>query len=202
MIVGTTGSGKTVLSKYLLRFCNRVIVLDPKHEFMLPGFKVNKFSFPNPWTKEFRLVLRPRPTEEDDLRMAAFLQTAYRRKNVTIYCDELAVIDDLYPETLKQLKVIQVTGRSKHVAVWNATQRPRNFPRVFMTESEVFFMFRLQSEEDRDYMAGFVGNEVEEKIPLHDFWYFRGEESAPRLMRLDLEDGNVYPSESIQEMEV
>ncbi len=196
MIVGTTGSGKTELVKNLLASQNRVIIIDPKHEFKLEGFKVNKnFNYPNAFTKTFRQILRPRPGRDDE-RLAEFLYTAYKRRNVTIYCDELAVIEESYPETLSVMKVIQVTGRSRHVGIWNATQRPRNFPRTFMTESEVFFMFRLQSAEDRDYMSGFIGNEVEEKLPLYIFWYYRGDdETTPRLCTLDLNDNKIYPVE-------
>lgn len=200
MIVGTTGSGKTVLTKFLLGSQNRCIVIDPKHEFNLDGFKVSRFKLPGIWQKQFRLILRPRPGIEDDERMAEFLYKMLKRKNVTIYCDELASIHELFPVTEKVMTIIQTTGRSKHVAVWNATQRPRNFPRVFMTESEVFFVFRLQSEEDRDYVAGFIGNEAEEKLPLHLFWYYRGDdETTPRLLTLDLEDKKLYPVEMEQE---
>ncbi len=71
-----------------------------------------------------------------------------------------------------------------------------------MTESEVFFVFRLQAEEDRDYVSGFIGNEVEEKLPLYIFWYFRGDdETTPRLCTLDLKENKIYPVEVEEEME-
>lgn len=200
MICGMTGTGKTTLARYLLASCNRVIVLDPKHEFSLDGFRVNKnYSFPSPWQKEFRTILRPRVMNpEDDSRMAEFLLKAYKRKNITIYCDELYVIADSYPDTLAVLKMITIEGRSKHVSVWSATQRPRNFPRVFMTESEIFFVFRLQSEDDRDYVAGYIGKETEEKIPKFIFWYYRGEEENPRLLTLDLDSNKIYPLDTVE----
>jgi hypothetical protein len=61
------------------------------------------------------------------------------------------------------------------------------------TEAEVFFVFRLQDEDDRKHIAGYVGNEVREKIPHHHFWYFRGEEESPRLMTLDMGTESIYP---------
>lgn len=205
MVVGTTGSGKSVLTQFLLSSLNRCAVIDPKHEFHMEGFKVNRsMHFPNIWTKEIRQILRPRPgNEADDSRMAEYLYTAYKRKNITVYCDELAVIEESFPETLSIMKVIQVTGRSKHVNLWNATQRPRNFPRTFMTESEVFFMFRMQAEADRDYMAGFIGEEATIKLPLYDFWYYRGDDpTTPRLLHFDMDNQKIYPVEQSQEMEV
>lgn len=202
LFLGTTGAGKTELAKYFLIGANRSIVIDPKHTFRLEGFKTNKsMTFPS-WTpKEFKYLVRPK--RDDDERLADFLITAFRKRNLTIYCDELAVMEERYPESISILREIALTGREKNVALWNATQRPRGIPPLFKTEAEVFFVFRLQDEDDRKHIAGYVGNEVREKIPHHTFWYFRGEEDSPRLMTLDLKSDSIYSirkSEPVKEV--
>lgn len=190
VIVGHSGSGKTVLAKFLLLTQTRVTVIDPKHTFRLDGFKPNKsMRFPS-WSNAFQNVIRP--GRNDDEKLSEFLFSCLKHRNNTIYVDELAVMEERFEASTAVLKEIALTGRERKVSLWNAIQRPRGVPRIFFTESEVFFQFNLRSDEDRQYMSGFIGNEVREQIERHNFWYYRGEESAPRLMRLDLESNKIY----------
>jgi len=191
LFLGTTGAGKTVLAKYFLERLNRVIVIDPKHTFRLEGYKLNKSMRLPAFSREFNMLIRPR--RDDDSKLAELLIDAFKKRNITIYTDELAVMEERYPESISVLREIALTGREKNVALWNATQRPRGIPPLFKTEAEVFFVFRLQDEDDRKHIAGYVGNEVKEKIPHHHFWYFRGEEESPRLMTLDIDTDSIYP---------
>jgi hypothetical protein len=137
-----------------------------------------------------------RPKRDDDEKLTEFLIDAFKGRNVTIYCDELAVMAERYPESMSILKEIALTGREKNVSLWNATQRPRGIPKIFFTEAEVFFIFRLQDNDDREHVAGYIGAEVKDKIPRFQFWYYRGEEESPRLMSLDLGTGQIL---SVQE---
>jgi hypothetical protein len=190
VFVGHSGSGKTELAKYFLRMQTRVTVIDPKHTFRLDGFKINKsFSF-RPWVNQFQNVIRP--GRNDDDKLAEFLFSALKKKNNTIYVDELAVMEERFPESTQVLREIALTGRERKVSLWNAIQRPRGVPRVFFTETEVYFMFNLRSDEDRQYLTGFIGNEVREQIPRFQFWYYRGEEDTPRLMTLNLKENVIY----------
>jgi len=144
-----------------------------------------------------------RPKRDDDETLSEFLIDAFKKRNVTIYCDELAVMAERYPESMSILKEIALTGREKNVSLWNATQRPRGIPKIFFTEAEVFFIFRLQDNDDRDHVAGYTGEEVKDKIPRFQFWYYRGEDENPRLMTLDLGDNQIYPvQETINREEV
>jgi hypothetical protein len=66
-------------------------------------------------------------------------------------------------------------------------QRPRNTPRIFLTESEVFFIFNLRSGDDRDYMVEYAGDVVSERIPKYEFWYLRADDdNDPARLMLDL----------------
>lgn len=188
--VGATGSGKTVLSKFFLSAKNRAVVIDPKHTFQLDGYRV---AWKLPLVKkDFRVVVRPYEGEDD--RLAALLFKLIHESSLTIYIDELAVLSELFPYSTKILQNIAVTGRELGISLWTAVQRPRRTPRVFFSETETFFIFRLRSGEDRDYLREFAGDPVLLKLPKYQFWYSQADaEGDPPLLNLDLRTNTIIP---------
>lgn len=190
-LVGASGSGKTELAKRLLKNLNRVLVIDPKHTFKLEGFN-NGWSFINQFDtnkKNFRLFVRPKLG--DDEKLFNLINKLYKKKNVTIYIDELATLTDYFPASMMALSNIARTGREKKVSVWTGTQRPRHIPLIFLTESETFFVFSLRAEADRDHVAGYGGDELKERIKPFQFWYVKSGKENPDLLTLDLPTGKI-----------
>jgi ABC-type dipeptide/oligopeptide/nickel transport system ATPase component len=191
ILLGTTGSGKTVLAKRFLMSLNRVLVIDPKHTFKLDGFKRTK-EVPL-FTHNFRMIYRP--TRDDDLHLADLIWKLNKQKHVTIYVDELSSLAEspFFKNTVTELMDIARTGRERHVALWASVQRPRRTPRIFFSEAEVFFQFKLKSGEDREYISEFIGDIVRRPIPLHQFWYSRSDEDSdrPSLLKLDLSKNKI-----------
>lgn len=185
--IGSTGSGKTQLAKFFLSRLNRVVVIDPKHMFKLDGFK-RGWALPL-ISKQIRLIVRPRRTEDE--RLADFIRKIYKQGNITIYCDEMATLSDMYPETTLMLSDIARTGREKRVALWSAMQRPRGTPRVFLSESEMFFVFNLRAADDRDYVKGYAGDEVTERIRRFEFWHVKTDDENPVLLTLNLKTNQI-----------
>lgn len=193
LFVGATGSGKTELAKRLLRDIKRVLVIDPKHTFILDPFKVRRSLNVYFWErKEFQLIARP--VRGEDIKLRDMVEGAYAQGDFTIYVDELASLADRFPATLETLEDIARTGRERGVSLWNAVQRPRWTPKIFMTETETFFVYNLRAEEDRQYMAGFVGSFVAEtRLPQHEFFYCRADANTdPLKMRLNIRTGEIY----------
>ena len=181
-LIGTTGSGKSELSHYLLEGSVRGIILDPKREIVWPGWSP---SWHIPLLRSrFNIIVKPKRTE--DRRMAMIVLEALRRKNIRIFVDEMASIDEYFPETLQALGEVARVGRSRRVTLWSAFQRPRFVPKIFMTEARVFIAFMLTSADDRHHVAGFIGDIAEEPIPIYQFWYFRPGMTKPQLLHLDL----------------
>lgn len=183
--VGATGSGKTYLAKHFLQHQNRCLVIDPKHTFRLNGYGTRRPLFGD----SFRVIYRP----DDDAKLAKYIFSLWSEGDVTIYCDELATLSERFPESTETLGDVARTGREKRVSLWVALQRPRWVPRIFFTEAEVFFIFRLRSGDDRKYLAEFAGEEVIERINKYDFFYVRADDGDPELLKLDARSGLIYP---------
>lgn len=197
MLVGMTGSGKSELSKFLLSNLRRAIVIDPKHTFRLEGYKVAR-SMPL-FENEFRIILRPK--RSDDFYFGDLIREAWKRRNIILYCDELATLDDSFPEMTRQLAECARTGRERGIGLWTATQRPRGIPQIFKTESEVFFVFTLQSEEDRKHVSGFVGEKAKIDLPEHIFLY-RNKKKDSAFYTLDVDRQIILPVEESELQEV
>lgn len=187
VLIGKTGAGKTTLVKSLLPRVNRVIAIDPKHTLKIDGFKKG-WNLPR-FSKRFQLIVRPKMY--DDEKLFDLILQANKARNVTIYVDELATLSEMFPLSTALLADIARTGREKHIALWTATQRPRGVPRVFLTETEIFFVFRVRSADDRQYIKGYAGDEVLDQIPKHQFWYIKDEDESPSLLTLDLKNNKI-----------
>ncbi len=191
-LVGTTGSGKTELARFLLAHGGeRVLVLDPKHEFALEDFEVKRKL---PLLKEqWKTIFRPGP--DDDTKMAKLVLECHKRGNCRIYNDEAATVNDVFPKTTKVLDNLARTGRSRNVSLWSTTQRPRWVPKTFFTESEVWFVFTLRDPADRKQVAGIVGPEASERLSMYHFLYLRPGMLEPALMYLDLDEQKLHVGE-------
>lgn len=192
MFVGATGSGKTLLAKKLIAPLKRILVIDPKHTFSMDGFKTRSRLHWWQYRKNFRVITRPNRGQDKELR--DMVELIYNDGNATIYVDEISSLADRFPKTLETLEDIARTGREKLVSLWTAVQRPAWIPRIFMTETESFFVFNLRAEEDRDRMAGFVGDTIFQ-TPLNkfEFFYCRADANTPaERMKLDKKTDVIY----------
>lgn len=197
--VGTTGSGKTVLARhFLMRGGDRVLAIDPKHTLVIPEFKQGR-KLPL-LSKSFRIIYRPRVDE--DKKLAELIAESFKRGNIRIYVDELATMAKFFPRSTDLLEDVARTGRERNMSLWCATQRPRWVPLSFFTESEVWFVFLLRDPRDRAQVAGVVGEEVRDKIPLYTFHYLRPGMDAPVHMTLNLKVGKLERYENNRVREV
>lgn len=183
-IIGATGSGKTVLAKYLLSNSARAVVIDPKHTFVLQDFRVSN-TRPMFLGKKYHIIYRP--VVDDDDKLSGVLHTYWKSGDTIIYIDELSTMVDGYPKSIQVLSEIARTGRERRVGLWVTMQRPRWVPRLFLTESEHMMIFSLRSGEDRTYVAGFAGDEVKRTNDKFNFWYVSPEYDRPVLLHYNLE---------------
>lgn len=159
-ITGKTGSGKTFFTRRLVKPVRRLVVLDSKGTLTTWGLEE--------WDRDSRKRLangedvRVRVAIEAGRDPARFwedvLEEAYNAANVMVYLDEASQIAQ-GPNPSPWLNSVWTRGREYGVAAIAASQRPRQIPRILISEAEHIVMFRLNLPSDRDYMADMIGEE-------------------------------------------
>lgn len=206
--VGKTGSGKTTLEKSLAWGERYVLVLDPKRTYTLPaawpvGFRVIEgHEPPAEWEGETLIVRPGLDTIAGGGKKAmmawadGWLWFAFNRGGVLVYVDEVMAITT--PQTAPDgLAACLQMGRERRVGTWCATQRPTMMPLIVLTESEHFFVFRLNHPDDRQRLADYTepkvrgrpgpnGTILNEPVPLYAFWYYASDTGARYYARADV----------------
>lgn len=177
VVIGPTGSGKTILGAWLLskqRFDKRPwVALDFKNEILWdqvgdPPMRPLKLgAMPG---KRGIYRLRVNPNQDDQLE--EWLWKVWRHENIGLFCDEASLIpkQDAFKAILRQ-------GRSKRIPVIACTQRPVDCEREIFTEAQYRSLFGIE-DLHRDYpvIRGLFGNnDVREsvlKLKRHwSLWY-------------------------------
>lgn len=177
---GRTGSGKTTLADRMIRYLGyRTVVIDPKHSWEFPGYKlVDKYD-PSPLV--VRQLFRPRDDETEDWADAEqFLRAIwYARIPTVVYIDELTRMSTR-TRTIPILADFVRLGRQIGMGAWYASQRPKDIPSLFLTEAEHWFVFDLRNDADRDKCVGFLGGAVAGRIyEKYGFFYSNPELPDP-----------------------
>lgn len=175
LVCGATGSGKTVLTRYMLRGVQRLVVLDPKGTLYKWGLEE--------WDASTRKRLadgnpvRVRVALEAGESSAKFWESVLREVYRAAYC--VLYIDEAYgvnrgTNAGEWLEAIWTRGREFEITGIAATQRPRNIPVILLSEAEHFFIFELRNPDDRDHVAAYVDPVIKTKVPdPHGFYYYQ-----------------------------
>lgn len=189
-IVGTTGSGKTVLGRELVQNIDYTAVLGTKNQdpelyapFEERGFEITDKFEPHPPRDESQIIFRPRLSQPDQKglnrqhdRFEAMLFEVHEYGGWELFADEI-----WYLTNRLNLKVIfetlWSTGRSNHVTVVAATQLPVSIPVMAFDQATHLFLFRNSDRYRINRMAEFAGSDtnlVRGLIPelvRHEFLY-------------------------------
>lgn len=192
LFIGQTGSGKSVAARRLLKLARRrgwrIVIVDPKKDWMkylgkrYPYAEKGLGTVDSPWlVKEFnpKLAVQVFQPLEWDAVCEAFFKAVIAMRNTIIYIDE---ITQLASATVvpKEIKLIWTQGRSLNIGAWCATQRPKGIPVVVKDQSEVWFLFRVNSKDDRKVVKGYLPIEDMPEVvdrPLPKYWFYYWEDS-------------------------
>jgi hypothetical protein len=176
--IGKTRTGKTFLSNYLLsHFQNRkdmqIILLDPKHERRNFG-DGSTLELPK-LVKEYKKNIKVQCFQEYhwNAELDNMVDHLLKRGNAIVDLDELGGIATAsqVPDGITRLAT---QGGGKGVGLWSKYQKPLGVPRVIKSQSEYFFMFRINPLDDRKEMLNYIPDErILTKIPKYFFWIYQ-----------------------------
>lgn len=191
VIVGKTGSGKTVMANHLTAGLERAVFLDGKGELSTPeGLKQWRAELWSPKGaqllargKPVRLVVPP-PEIDSSVELwewwLPYMAAVYHAGNCVLYIDELYTAVKPGAPPGPELTALYTRGRSRGIGTWGATQRPTWIPRFCLTEVEWVFTFRLLMPEDRKRMADICGPELLAGVSdPYGYWLYNTSWNAP-----------------------
>jgi hypothetical protein len=152
MILGKTGTGKTVLAKSLIENCNRLLVLDPLGEYGGRIFfdfdSLADYMLTEP--EEFQAVLRPQEEEDADF----FFRLARTVGNVTVLVDEAEIYinPQSMPDSFRWL--IQF-GRHREVSLICVGRRAPELNIYLRAQQTSIISFAQSEPRDIDHLVAY-----------------------------------------------
>ena len=173
VIIGATGSGKTVFGAWILskqRFNKRPwIIIDFKGEELwdlvqTPPLMTLKLGDMPSKKGLYRMSVLP---GDDDI-IEEFFRKVWIKENIGLFIDEVSLIN-----SKRWFKALLRQGRSKRIPVISCTQRPVDCDREIFTESQFKSIFRLDDKRDYKIVEDFCpGTDLTKALPdKWSYWY-------------------------------
>ena len=189
-ICGSTGSGKSVLADvYTAGATETVIKIDIKddtfarrrdHEPIWRGLSENEDfevvqTLDDVKKSEFKKIIYVPPFEEQTPEIYNDLcQYVYMNGDMRLWVDELMLFTEGAQRFPPYLKALYVSGRSRRASVTACTQRPMGIPAFCIGNSQHFFVFNLNNNQDRKKMADVTGcDKFIDPPQKFAFWYYQ-----------------------------
>lgn len=197
-ICGGTGSGKSVLADvYTAGMSETVIKIDIKDDTfarrrdgdpLWRGLVENQdfevvYSLEAVKQSEFNKIIYVPPFEEQNQETYNDLaQYVYTEGNMRLWIDELMLFTEGAQRYPAFLKAILVSGRSRRATVIMCTQRPMGIPALCIANSQHFFVFSMNNDQDRKKLADVTGCRKFLEAPSRfAFWYYREGDSPEKV---------------------
>ncbi len=161
LILGKTGSGKTVGASWLLsRSPGRWVILDSKHDELLSQLGPEVDWNANAIIKELKkyrvVVAHPKELEPELLDQVLF-DLCESRESVSIFVDELMYLHKGVGRAGPGLMGLLTRGRSRKQSFIGCSQRPAFISGFCYSEAEYFGVYRLKLKQDWAKIIEFTG---------------------------------------------
>lgn len=194
LILGMTGSGKTAFASWLLiRIPTAPIIImdtkdEPKFEKLPANVIVETMEQAQKAAHDVRydyIIVRPpvemlgHPHELDRLLYFAYLHLHH----CVIYIDEIYSFHS-NGRAGPGLIALYTRGRSKGITTICSSQKPKFISSFVMSESQRYYIFRLQDIKDRKRVGEVISDFEDLPLPpKHGFYYYEIGEEAPELFK-------------------
>jgi len=179
-LIGATGTGKTTLARFLIedKYKRYSVVYDNKPSDTIAGWNDTQNVYCDfdllQEADEERLIYTPPVYETLDAALQdRFFEWIYQRRYTRLYIDEASALRGGTNPSY-HLQACICRGRERGISTITGTQRPARVPLILMSESEHFFVFRLNMINDRQRVTEMTGISVAEQIDLtrYEFFYY------------------------------
>jgi hypothetical protein len=188
LFVGKTRSGKTYLANYLLKQIQKkipdqqIIIIDPKHELVQFDKKGKEIEAPKLVEKyddkaSFQVFQSYTWIEPLDRMVDVVL----KRGKVTVVLLELGGLATAtsIPSGITRL---WTQGGGKDVGAWAQIQQPRRVPSIIKSQSEHFFLFRINPVTERQDLLNYIPDEqILQRCEKYWFWYYSDDLDVAQL---------------------
>lgn len=197
LIVGRSGSGKTVFGRWLLGYMPGAIIYDTKGDSAFDEFGPvvshvdDAFELLADETRPVDyVVVRPDPELlADPLALDDMLLAHYNNGDgLTAFLDEGYMFHRNGRPGPGYLALL-TRGRSREISTLTCTQRPAWLSTFALTEANHFYIFRLEHEQDLVRMGHVVGGyERRPRVPWH-YWDYAtaNSERIRRMAPIDID---------------
>ena len=189
-ICGGTGSGKSVLADvYTVGMEETVIKLDIKDdtyarrlngEPVWRGLVENEdfegvTSLEGVKNSQFKKIIFVPPFDQQEPEVYDELaRYVYEQGNTRLWIDEFMLFCQGPTSYPRWFKAIAVSGRARRATFMVCTQRPVSIPPIAIANSQHFFVFRMNNDQDRKKMADVTGcPKFLDPPPKYAFWYYQ-----------------------------
>jgi DNA helicase HerA-like ATPase len=178
LFIGKTRSGKSYLSRFLVKqFMTtpdlQVIIIDPKHEWKKfgDGSSLDRPLLVTKYEKDIKVQVFQ--TFEWIPALDTMIDKILKRGKAIVVFDELGGLATA-SQVPNGITRLWTQGGGMGVGSWALIQQPKRVPLVIKSQSEIFFMFRINSAQHRKDIQDFIPDDrvIKNPLPNRYFWLY------------------------------
>jgi len=187
VIIGKTGSGKTVRALNLIADRDRVIIFDTLgHDYtdgvVFYDLAALKTFWATVYRGSFRLIYRPLQEQPE---FEEICELAYKCGDLTLVAEELDIFAQPQRMTLAFQQMIK-RGRHKDIRFIGITQRPFGIDRTITSQANHIFIFKTDEPRDVKYLCELLGDDIKEMLEgLEPYEYIECSDTGERRIGKD-----------------
>jgi energy-coupling factor transporter ATP-binding protein EcfA2 len=175
VVLGRTGSGKSVFLRAMLARYSRAVLSDPKGRAVIDGWPIvyGLRAFRSAWPAAPRVVARPGPAEDRVAWFDGLCRWVYANGETALGVDEIIGLASSTRPSIG-FDMVLTQGRELGITTYTCTQRPKRIPSTILSETDHVVVFTLQRLDDREAVAEVIGDYGNPVFGTFRFVYWSG----------------------------